>query len=368
MFLKTTANILRYFIGTLFIVSGFVKLVDPIGTAIKLEEYFYVFGDNFFSGFEALVPAALFFSILLTTLEIVLGVALIMLYRPKITIWSILLLIIWFTILTGYSAVTGEVTDCGCFGDAVKLTPLQSFYKDIILTVGILIIFFTKNKFNSALDNKKGSMITAIATLGCLLFAYYNLAHLPVIDFRPYKIGNDIKELSNNGTAGVYEYTVKKEGQEYKFTKYPTEPGYEYVSMIEIKAPGSPTINDFNLFDKDGNEATEELLVGTHLLLISQKLDAFGPELVQPSNELIRSLAGTSIKASLIFGNSFERLEAFKASTSLVDIPAYNIDEVVIKAMIRANPGFMLIQEGKVLGKWHFNDIPNRETLESLLQ
>lgn len=368
MLLKTIANILRYVIGVLFIVSGFVKLVDPIGTAIKLEEYFYVFGDNFFSGFESLVPAALFFSILLTTLEIILGFALIFVFRPKTTIWSILLLIIWFTILTGYSAVTGEVTDCGCFGDAVKLSPLQSFYKDIALTVGILIIFFCRNRFQSKFDNKKGAIVMAGLTFGCLFFAHYNLAHLPVIDFRPYKIGNDIKELSNNGTGGVYEYTVKKDGKEYKFTAYPTEPGYEYVSMIEVTAPGSPTINDFNLFDKNGNEATETLLSGAHLLIISQKLDAFGTELVTPSNELIESLKGTNIHTSLIFGNSFERLDSFRKSNEFVEIPAYNIDEVVIKAMIRANPGFILIQDGKVLGKWHFNDIPNKETLDALLR
>ena len=142
-------EIARFFVGGLFIFSGLIKVNDPVGTAIKLEEYFDVFSADIAPFFEWFIPAALFLSVFLSVLEVVLGVALIIGYRMKITSWILLGMIVFFTFLTFYSAYFNKVTDCGCFGDAIKLTPWESFYKDIILLFFIVIIFIKKRDYTS---------------------------------------------------------------------------------------------------------------------------------------------------------------------------------------------------------------------------
>ena len=272
--MKIIANIARIVVGVLFIISGFVKIVDPIGTAIKLDEYFVVFGDNFSPIFELFIPHVVMLSVLITSLEIILGVALLFLFQPKTTITLLFAQIVFFTFLTLYSAVTGEVTDCGCFGDAMPLTPWQSFYKDLGLLLLVVVLYIYRKKFNSKFDNKIGVGITAFTTLVCLFFAKYNLDHLPVIDFRPYKIGNNILEKRQDGKPGVVHYKMKRDGEEKMFENYPTEGGWTYVGYEAVVEPELPSINDFNLFDVDGNETTEEVLNGEQILLVSQKVDA----------------------------------------------------------------------------------------------
>ncbi len=358
-------NIIRLLVGVLFIISGFVKIVDPTGTAIKFEEYFYVFEANFASFFGLLVPAAMFFSVTLTALEIVLGIAIIIRYKSNLTAWALLALIVIFTILTGYSAVTNEVTDCGCFGDAVKLTPNQSFIKDIVLTLLIAYLFVMRKSYAKK-DTKTGHIAIALGTSACLFFAYYNLAHLPVIDFRQYKVGNNIYELSHDATPAVIEYTVEKDGQQYQFTEYPSDPSYKYVSYKEISPAGLPTINDFNLFDEQGEERTEEILKGTHLLFISKDLAACDISKAEEYNSLLSTAQKAAIQTAIVFGDSHEELKVFMKKAGILTVPGYTIDEVVIKAMIRANPGFMLLKDGVVIGKWHHNDTPTFEEIANL--
>lgn len=364
--MKLLANISRIFVGLLFIVSGFVKIVDPIGTAIKLEEYFVVFGTNFSSIFEVFIPYALFLSILITSLEIILGVALLLLYQVRTTIILLLVQIVFFTFLTFYSATTGEVTDCGCFGDAMPLTPWQSFSKDLVLLVFIIILFFYKNKFRSLSNNIKGTGAVAFTTLICLFFAKYNLDHLPVIDFRPYKIGTNINEKRNDGKAGVYHYKMIKEGTEKVFEKYPTEGGWEYKDVITVKEPTLPSINDFNLFDANGNETTDIVLEGNTLFLVVQKTDAVTLNQAQQLGRFVKSLSNKELNVALLTGSGFEKGRALTSKMES-ELPVYIIDEVVIKAMIRANPGIMLLKNGDVKMKWHYNDLPTAEEVNALL-
>ena len=143
--MKIIKEFARYVAGALFIFSGIIKVNDPVGTAIKLEEYFQVFASDIAPFFEWFVPAALVLSVVLSVLEVVLGTALVIGYRMKLTAWILLAIIVFFTFLTFYSAYFNKVTDCGCFGDAIKLTPWQSFYKDIILLILIAVIFWKRN-------------------------------------------------------------------------------------------------------------------------------------------------------------------------------------------------------------------------------
>lgn len=356
--MKIIANVCRVFVGVLFVVSGFVKIVDPIGTAIKLEEYFVVFSSNFSPLFEFFIPYALTLSVFITALEIILGVALLLLFQVQTTIYLLFAQIAFFTILTFYSAFTGEVTDCGCFGDAMPLTPWQSFSKDAVLMVLIIILFLYRNKFTSVLDTKKGVLAMAFTTVACLVFAKYNLDHLPVIDFRPYKIGNNITEKRNDGKPGVFHYKMEKDGVEKVFETYPSD--WNYKEVITVVEPKLPSINDFTLFNANGDETTDIVLEGKTLLLVVQKTDVVTAEQAENLAALVTSLKGSNINISLLTGSGFEKGHQLVAQMK-VNIPVYIIDEVVIKAMIRANPGLLLMNNGVVKMKWHYNDLPTAE-------
>ena len=194
----------RYFVGSLFIFSGGIKINDPVGTQIKLEEYFQVFSSDFTSIFELFVPFSLFISVFLCCIEIVIGFALLLNYRMKITSSITLGLIIFFTFLTFYSAYFNKVTDCGCFGDAIKLTPWESFSKDIVLLIFSFIIYFLYSKLKNQTDllpikifndlNFNNGFLIFITSL-CLIISYTSINFLPFIDFRAYKEGNYIPDL-----------------------------------------------------------------------------------------------------------------------------------------------------------------------------
>ena len=181
-------------VGGLFIFSGLIKLNDPVGTAIKLEEYFEVFASDFGSFFHLFVPIALFLSLFLSALEVVLGLAVLLWYRMKITAWVLLVLIVFFTFLTFYSAYFNKVTDCGCFGDAIKLTPWESFFKDLLLVVLIGFIFFKPNQLKSSWNHLKGDLIVGTAMAICFILGIVAVSHLPFIDFRAYAVGENIPE------------------------------------------------------------------------------------------------------------------------------------------------------------------------------
>lgn len=372
--MKIVLNSFRYIVGVLFIFSGFVKLVDPAGTAIKLEEYFETFSIVIVPFFELLMPHALFFSVFLSTLEIVLGVALLLLFRMKVTTTTLLLLMIFFTGLTYYSASCDPkneagvscVTDCGCFGDAMPLEPWESFTKDVILSLMIIPLFLYRKKFHSLFDNGIGAFIVGLSTVLCLIFAHYNLSHLPLIDFRPYAVGKDIREQMNNGKPGVYEYVMIKDGEEKTFEKYPTgkdAEGYEFVEMKTVKEPESPVITDFAAYNEAGENKTEQLLTGKKLYVVSFKLSKVSEKQAQNMANLMKEVASTDITPVLVMSADFETAQLFQEQYK-IDVPAYSLDETVIKAMIRSNPGYMLLEDGVVRGKWHFNDIPSVDKLK----
>lgn len=357
----------RYFVGIIFLISGFVKAVDPIGTAYKMEEYFLVFAENFGSFFQSFVPFALLISIFFIVLELVMAVALLIGYRMKITAWVYLIIIIYFSFLTFYSAFTGEVSDCGCFGNALPLTPWQSFSKDMVLLVFILIIFKYKNDFSSPLDNSKGAAIVALSTLISIGFAKYSVEYLPVIDFLQYKVGNNIKELRNDGKPGIYHYKMSKDGVSKIFEKYPTEKEWKYEDMIKIADPKLPTINDFYLTDSEGNDGSALVLEGTKLLIISRKIDKFSPVQTEDFKEIFARVQIPNLEYVILTGSSFEEVEAFNSKAKF-KATIYMIDEVVIKAMIRSNPGLMLLKDGVILGKWHHHALPQAEEIMNLVK
>src|SRR5215213_3860970 len=185
----------RFFVGGLFIFSGLIKLNDPIGTEIKMEEYFEVFAQDFGSVFHYFIPWALEIGMIMIVLELALGVAILIYYRMTLTTWVLLALMVFFTFLTFYSAYFNKVTDCGCFGDAIKLTPWESFTKDIVLLVLIVVLLFTRRYLPAPAKGKGPALAMAFTTALAFGLGIYAYNHEPFLDFRAYKVGNNLPRL-----------------------------------------------------------------------------------------------------------------------------------------------------------------------------
>ncbi|MCK5371609.1 MAG: DoxX family protein, partial [Cyclobacteriaceae bacterium] len=216
----------RWFVGLLFIFSGLIKLNDPIGTAIKMEEYFDVFANDISPIFHYLVPFALSVGLFVIILEVILGVAVLINYQMKLTSWILVLLIVLFTFLTFYSAAFDKVTDCGCFGDVIPLTPWMSFSKDIILLILTVFLFIRKKNYQPIFAKKIGNSIMLVVFVLNLAIAYYAIEHLPPIDFRPYKVGTDIKASMQPTEDFRYKYIMEKDGETFDFEFYPTDTSF----------------------------------------------------------------------------------------------------------------------------------------------
>ena len=178
--MKILVAISRILVGVLFIISGLIKLNDPLGFSYKLQEYF---GSDVLN-IEFLIPYALGISVIVVVFEVVLGVFLLIGYKPKFTVWSLLGMIVFFTFLTFYSAYFDKVKDCGCFGDALKLTPWESFTKDVILLVFILVLFYGMKHIKPIFAKLPTTIIALVSFIWCLWFGYHVLMHLPTVDFR----------------------------------------------------------------------------------------------------------------------------------------------------------------------------------------
>ncbi len=357
--MRILAQISRYFVGILFIISGFVKLVDPMGTAIKLEEYFYVFSQDFFSGFESLIPASMFFSFSFLVAEVILGLVILLLYRIKITAWIAFGLIVFFTFLTGYSAYTHNVTDCGCFGDAVTLTPLQSFFKDLVLLVLTGIIVLYRKQFIITWNDRKLTLIVGISTVLAFIFSWYNYQYLPVIDFRSYSKGANLDSLTHDGSPDKYMYEFEKiaTGDIVKSKKYLKE-GYKYIGY-EIEKGDLPTIPDFVVTNKEGINYNPTLFKGEKLIItganIKNKADFIAVDKYIKTQ--LNILPNKGLKIVYLTSVSFDVFESFLKESNIYYDELYNLDATAIKAMIRSNPGIILMNDAIVIQKWHLNNL-----------
>ncbi|NVK53317.1 MAG: DoxX family protein [Flavobacteriaceae bacterium] len=319
--MKLLTHISRVIVGALFIFSGFVKLVDPMGSQFKFEEYF----SESVLNIEFLVPYALGFSILLIIAEIVLGVAILVGYKPKATVWSLLVMIIIFTFLTWYSAYYNKVTDCGCFGDAIKLTPWQSFYKDVLLTVLIVVLVVRVKDITPMSSGKLPAIAMLLSFLISGYITYHALAHLPIIDFRPYAVGNNIPE------------------------------GMQYKDDGEI-----PKIHDFYLEDAQSDLAPEILKKEKVLLVIVyalEKADVNGFKAIKVITEKAIK------KGYTVYGASASFTDELILAKEKYQLPFDFLfcDGTTLKTMVRANPGIMMLNKGTITGKWNWKDVDDIE-------
>lgn len=356
----------RWIVGGLFIFSGAIKINDPVGTAIKLEEYFEVFAADFAPIFEAFVPFALPLSVFLCVLEVVLGVAVLINYRIKLTYWLLLLIILFFTFLTFYSAYFNKVTDCGCFGDAIKLTPWESFIKDLILVVLIGLLFVFRKSISETRSTPLSKDIAIGATTAISLFiGIYAIQHLPFIDFRAYKIGNDIPALMEPSGELLYEYVMEKEGKEYRFEQYPVDKTYTFKSMDVLNPEVQPKITDYSVWNDEG-DFTQDTFTGNKLFVIAYDVSKAKKEAFVEINQLIEQLEG-QVEVWVLTSSDPSTFEVFRHEVQLA-APYYFSDATVLKTIIRSNPGLFLMQNGTVKGMWHYNDTPTASEVIAALK
>ncbi|MFV8379595.1 BT_3928 family protein [Flavobacterium sp. LB3R33] len=352
----------RIFVGILFIISGLIKLNDPIGFSYKLAEYFSepVFNMPFF------VPFALGIALFLVIVEVVLGIMLLIGYKTKFTIWSLLILIVLFTFLTFYSAYFNVVKDCGCFGDALKLTPWQSFTKDIVLLFFILILFFNQKLVKPLFTNNVQNIVIYASIVLSSLMGVWVLNHLPLIDFRPYKVGNNIQKgmrIPDGAEKSVVEmvFIYKVDGVDKEFTEkdlMAIPEGAVFVDRKDkvITEGYVPPIHDFTM-EKDGSDYKEEFLEAPKLMLITAydltKADHSGMAKLEKLNQEAKAKGYQVIAMT---ASSPEEIAAAKKQFGLT-FDFYFCDAITVKTIERANPSIVLIEKGTIKQKVHHNDI-----------
>lgn len=363
--MKLALTLVRFFVGGLFIFSGLIKVNDPVGTAIKMEEYFEIFSLDIASFFHFFVPFALPISIFMVVLEVVLGIALMVNYKQKWTLKALLAIIVFFTFLTGWSAITNSVTDCGCFGDAIKLTPWESFIKDIVLLVMIGFLYLNQRHSQSKTAEKTGHFIVGGSFVLSLGLALYAVAHLPFIDFRAYKVGNNIPKEMQPSAEYIYEYVMEKDGEEFKFETYPTDPSYKFVAMNHLNPEAAPKISDFGVWNDEG-DFTSEVFTGNKLFVILYDVSKTKKSSIEEINNLISAL-GNKMEVYALTASDGTTFESFQKEVKL-NIPYYFTDATVLKTITRSNPGLWLLSNGTVKGKWHYNDVPNYSEVLDLVK
>ena len=352
----------RLFVGILFIISGLIKLNDPVGFSYKLAEYFSepVFNLPF------LVPFSLPLALFLVIIEVLLGIMLLIGYKPKFTIWSLLLMIVFFTFLTFYSAYYNVVKDCGCFGDALHLTPWQSFTKDVILLFFIFILFANKKLVKPLFNKGIQNLITSVGMVLAIFMAYHVLNHLPIIDFRPYKVGTNIQkgmEIPEGAPQAVVEMTfiykvngVNKEFTEKDLTNIPQ--GAEFVDRKDkvISEGYVPPIHDFTMM-KDGSDYKDELLQEPKLLmLVTYDLTKSDVDGMQKLETLYKDATAKGYKVIGMTNSSEEEIQKAQKTYNL-KFDFYTCDAIALKTIERANPSIVILEKGTVKQKVHYNDI-----------
>ncbi|MBT8182605.1 MAG: DoxX family protein [Eudoraea sp.] len=363
--MKHLVGISRVIVGVLFIISGFIKLNDPVGFSFKLEEYF----SQGVLDLPFLMPYALAISIFVVIFEVVLGVFLIMGYNKRFTLWSLLLMILFFTFLTFYSAYFNKVTDCGCFGDAIKLTPWESFTKDVVLLGLILILYFGRRHIKPFFSLRARQIVALASVILCIIYGNYVLNHLPVIDFRAYKIGANIEagmEVPEDAPKAVFEYAWKFDvnGEEKVLVTngdYPDVAGeFVGVETKEIQKGYEPPIHDFTI-EQQGEDFAALLMQEAKLLIL------VAYDLAKSDYEAFEEVKKVTDKA-IEQGYKVIGMSASNAEWTNKIIEEYKLgfefyftDETTLKTIVRSNPGLLTLEKGTITQKVHYNDIQDLE-------
>lgn len=365
--IKSSTEVSRFLLAIVFIFSGTVKSIDPVGGIIKVSEYLHAFGLGSFSGFST------FISFNLSAVEFALGVCLLMgVYRRLTTILTLLFMCV-MTPLTLYLALFNPVSDCGCFGDAIILTNWETFWKNIVLLAAAITVFIYNRRITSFYTYRVYWFVIIFGYLFSLGLSYYNYNHLPIIDFRPYKVGKNINELMHIPEDApqdeyAYSFIYEKDGVEKEFSleEVPADDStWVFVdSKTELLKQGYvPPVPSFSLYDGLGDDVSTDVWnkEGPMVLLISYKLEFADDHSVDDINDIYDYTRERGIPFYCLTASSEEEMENWRDYTG-ADYPFLTADETQLKTVIRSNPGFLLLNNGTILMKRHYKDIPNENT------
>lgn len=369
-------HVARILVGGLFIFSGFIKANDPLGFSYKLKEYFEVFqADTGMAFFEWFAHIALPLAVIICASEIILGVMLLIGFKRELTLWLLFAQIAFFTFLTFYSACYNKVTHCGCFGDFLKLKPWESFWKDVVLMVLITLLFAGKENINEVFAPLLTSTLFLLGVLFSIGFPLYAYRNLPPLDFRAYAPGMNIKENmkypptykpAEIETGFIYENIKTGERKHFNLQNYPWQDTLNWKwfatdNVVVKDAVDAPKITDFNVSSLDGVNITDSLLNDQNysLWLIAYDLSATedNDKLMAQINDMYKLAAADGLKFIAFTASGNSEIDAFKHKhNALYDF--VTADQIVLKTMIRSNPGLMLVKDGTVIANWHYRNLP----------
>lgn len=366
-----TVNALRFVLALVFAFSGFVKAVDPMGTVYKMTDYAEAFG-------MAASPTLLWIGAwALIMVEYVMGVSLFFgLYR-RFYLWLMILFLGVMTPLTLVLALTNPVSDCGCFGDAVALTNWQTFGKNVALLVMVIIVLACHKRVWRVISERTQWLVFVYATASIALFMQYNIRHLPALDFRPYAIGTnliDAMTIPDDAPQDEYEtlFVLEKDGVQRTFTfdNYPDSTWTFVTRENRLVSKGYvPPITDFHLATLDGEDVTWDVLEypGYTFLMVASNLNRTNEGMLDVINDLYDYAKVGGHPFYMLTSSSVAEIEEWTEHTGAA-YPYLHADEILLKTMIRANPGLIVLKDATVIGKWSAPDMPRDEQLTTSIE
>jgi len=359
----------RFILGLVFIFSGFVKGVDPMGSAYKFSDYFNAFNLAF------LDPLAIPLAFVLAAAEFLIGVSLIFRFRFQLAAWAVTVFMGFFTVLVLILALTNPVSDCGCFGDAIIMTNWQTFFKNIILLPFVFIVFFYRK--DQAEPWSPFYSLGSLLVFGFLFLALEAQAyrHLPQMDFRPYSLGTHIPDkmtIPEGALQDEYQTLLyyEKDGKIQEFTEenFPWEDtAWTYVdSRHSLISKGyEPPIHDFTIADEYENDITNDILAdeGFSFLLVTTHIGKADPEALIYADKLASWSVAKGHSFYCMSSSVEDEIIQAREDTN-IGFEIYTTDEITLKTIIRSNPGLLLIKNGTIMGKWHYNDFPAIEEMD----
>lgn len=356
----------RILVGTVFVFSGFVKAIDPLGSTYKFTDYFNAFNLGF------LEPLAFTLAVLLSAIELVIGISLLLSYRMKVISWLLLIFMSFFTILTFILALTNPVSDCGCFGDALILTNWETFWKNVVIMIFTLVVFIYRKKYPVVRSGIVEWSVILIFFLGSLTLSLYCYNNLPLLDFRPYSTGTNIPEAmtipegapeSKYVTKLYYKNLQTGEEKEFTMENFPRDTTkWEFSDAVteQLSQGYEPPIHDFNIVAPDGSEITDNIISskGYSFIMVSYnvlKADVEG--LKQAGSYFKLAQAMPDVQFHAVTSSLRTDTDSLRKELGL-DYDFSQADEITLKTIIRSNPGLILIKNGTIIGKWHYRNLP----------
>jgi uncharacterized membrane protein YphA (DoxX/SURF4 family) len=357
--------LIRIVVGLLFIFSGVVKANDPSGLSYKMNEFFEVWHMYW------MIPYSLGLSIAMIGFEIIAGVAVLIGAAFRVFSFLLLLLNLFFTFLTAYVYLTDKIKECGCFGDCIKISNQETFWKDVVLLILSIILFVYRKRIRPLFGGYVTTAIMILTAFFAFFMQWWALEHLPFHDCLPYKIGANIPEKMKappESTPDVYESIMiyKKDGVEKEFTmqNYPwQDTTWVFVDRKDKlikKGNAEPAIKDFSINDYDGNDHTQEILQapGYAFLLFIRDPEKARTDNIDQVRQLMAKANQLNIPFYVLTSSNKEITDAFKEKHKLYPAEYVVLDNTVSKTAVRSNPGLMLLEQGTIRGKWSFRDYP----------